>query len=195
MSIKSLYLHVPFCKSICGYCDFCHMFFNKEKVDKWLVALQEELNDKDINKNLETLYLGGGTPTSLDLNQLKTLLELLKPYTDNVLEYTVEINPETIDVEKVKLLSEYKVNRVSIGLQSSDENLLKLMNRHHDFNQVKKVIDLFREYNISNISVDIMYGLPTQTISQLEKTLEDVLILGIKHISIYCLTIEENTLF
>ena len=90
----------------------------------------------------------------IDKEVIPTLLELLKPYTDNVLEYTVEINPETIDVEKVKLLSEYKVNRVSIGLQSSDENLLKLMNRHHDFNQVKKVIDLFREYNISNISVD-----------------------------------------
>lgn len=195
MDIKSMYLHVPFCKTICGYCDFCHFLYNKEKVDKWLIALKEELLDKDINNNLETIYIGGGTPTSLSINQLETLLYLIEPYSRNVIEYSIEINPETLTEEKVQLISKYGINRASIGLQSSDDYLLELMNRHHNFDMVKHCVELLKKYNINNISLDVMYGLPTQTLEKLEKTLYDVLSLDVSHISIYCLTIEPNTLF
>ncbi len=193
--INALYLHVPFCRTICGYCDFCHFVYRKDKVDLWLEGLKEELNDKDINKNLKTVYIGGGTPTSLDIEQLERLLILLKPYTNCVEEYTVEVNPETITVDKIKLLKKYKVNRVSIGVQSSDDKLLKLMNRHHDFNLVKRVIEDFKKLEITNISVDLMYGLPKQTLAVLKTTLEDFISLDVPHISIYSLTVEENTPF
>ena len=193
--INSLYLHVPFCKTICGYCDFCHFLFNEDKVNKWLMGLEKEINDKGINKKLKTIYIGGGTPTSLNYNQLKKVLVLLKPYTNYIEEYTIEVNPETINEDKIKLLKEYGINRVSVGVQSSDDRLLKIMNRHHDFNSVIHCINLFRKHNITNISVDIMYGLPFQTINDLDVTLNDVLQLEVPHVSIYCLTIEEGTLF
>ena len=195
MSIKSLYLHVPFCKTICGYCDFCHFLFNEEKANNWLIALENEIKDKNINKDLETIYIGGGTPTSLNIIQLEKLLAIMEPYSKNVNEYTIEVNPETIDEDKVKLLKKYNINRVSIGVQTSDNRLLKLMNRFHDFNTVIYCVNLFKKYDINNISVDVMYGIPTQTLDDLNKTLDDVLSLDIPHISIYCLTIEPDTLF
>ena len=169
---KSLYLHVPFCKTICFYCDFCHTVYNRKNAENWLVALQKEIAGRDINKSLDTIYIGGGTPTALDDELLETLLQILEPYTKEVKEYTIEVNPETVTKEKVQLLQKYGINRISMGVQSSDDTLLKMMNRHHTFNDVKEAINLFHKANITNISMDLMYSLPQQTLNIFQKSME-----------------------
>lgn len=194
MKINHLYIHVPFCNSICAYCDFCHVVYRKELVTKWLNRLKEEFNECK-NEQYETIYIGGGTPSCLDINELETLLKLIKPHTKKIKEFTIEINPESIDENKVKLFKNYQINRVSIGLQSSNNRLLKLMNRHHSFKDVKNAVSIFKNNGIKNISIDIMYSLPTQTMPELKKTIKDVLSLNVPHLSIYSLTIEENSIF
>lgn len=194
MMIKHLYIHVPFCNSICGYCDFAHTIKNKELIKKYLNSIREDLNNLPFY-NYETIYIGGGTPSCLDKEDLKTLLEIIRPFSKEVKEYTIEVNPDSIDLDKIKLLKQYNINRVSIGIQSSDDKLLEIMNRKHDFKMVKEIISLFKQEGLDNISVDLMYSLPFQTMSILKKTIDDVLSLDIKHISIYSLTIEDNTMF
>ena len=192
--IKHLYIHVPFCKTICSYCDFTHVLYKEDLVDKWLTRLKKDLLEIN-NKTFETIYIGGGTPSCLNLRQLKELLSLIKPFSKDVLEYTIEINPESIDKDKIKLLKEYGINRTSIGLQSSNDRLLKLMNRHHNYEDVKRAVNDLKEEGLNNVSIDIIYSLPTQTMEDLKKTLEDVLSLDIPHISLYSLTIEKGTIF
>ena len=194
MSKTHLYVHVPFCKTICSYCDFCHYGYQTNNVKKWLEELKLEIASKDLN-DFDTIYIGGGTPSSLNAAELKELLELIKPYSKNVIEYTIEVNPETIDEEKVKIMQSYGINRISMGLQTSNKEELKLINRHHSFLDVVNVVNLFKSYGLNNISIDVMYSLPNQTMATLAKTLEDVLSLDVPHISLYSLTIEENSLF
>lgn len=190
-----LYLHVPFCRTICSYCDFCHAVYNEKTADQWLQAVTVEMDHRQINPALKTIYIGGGTPTSLNADQLEELLKLLDPYRSRVEEYTVEINPETLSEEKAVLLAEHGVNRASIGFQSSDPNLLKLMGRHHDLQMLRKTMELLRQHGITNISLDLMYSLPQQTMKDLQHSLQDALSLQPEHISLYSLTIEENTVF
>lgn len=194
-NIEHLYLHVPFCESICYYCDFCHARFNEELCKKWIETIRKEIIQKEINPNLKTIYIGGGTPTSLDYELLKELLDLLKPYSNHVEEYTIEINPGTLDIHKSKLIKEYGINRASIGLQSHDNELLKMLGRMHNSEDVINTINLLRNEGIDNISLDVMYSLPSQTIDSLNETIDFVLDLKPKHISLYSLTIEENTVF
>lgn len=192
--IKHLYIHVPFCKTICSYCDFCHSVYSTDLADKWLKRFKEEIKEcKD--EQYETIYIGGGTPTSLSDQQLNELLRLIKPHTSQVIEYTIEVNPESLTIDKIKIFKEYGINRISIGLQSSQSNLLKLMNRHHTFDDVRKAVVLLKDYNLSNISLDIMYSIPSQTIEDLKKTLDYTLTLNVPHLSLYSLTIEENSIF
>ena len=191
-NIKHLYVHIPFCKSICFYCDFVHQIYNDNIVNEYLISLKKELDFYHLN-DLETIYIGGGTPSCLNNDQLDLLLSYFKEY--KPLEYTIEINPETLDLNKVLILKKYGINRVSIGLQSSNDNYLKLMNRHHTYNDVVNCIKLLRDNGINNISIDIMYSLPNQDIQDLDKTLNDVLKLDVPHISLYSLTIEDNTVF
>lgn len=192
---KYLYIHVPFCKSICGYCDFAHTVYQERNVDIWLEAISKEIKDKHINPHLKTIYVGGGTPTCLSSDQLDTFLSLLDPYSNKVKEYTIEINPETLDKEKALILKKHGINRASIGLQTSDSTLLKLLGRHHTYEDVSKCISLLKEVGIHNISLDIMYSLPHQTIDTLNQTIEDAIKLKPTHLSLYSLTIEENTIF
>ena len=192
--IKHLYIHVPFCNSICYYCDFCHVVYKDDLVDKWLNRLAKEIKDNCFDQ-YETIYIGGGTPSCLHLKQLRQLLELIKPYTDNVLEYTIEVNPESIDIDKIKLFNEYGINRVSIGIQSSNDEILKSLNRKHTYLDAINCVKLLKENGIDNISVDLMYSLPNQDMNILSDTLKDVLGLNVNHISIYSLTIEENSVF
>lgn len=194
MKIKHLYLHVPFCNHICSYCDFCHLIYNEKIAKKWLQRLAKEIATLK-NLDLETIYIGGGTPSCLSVCELVNLFELLKPLNKHVIEYTVEINPESLDEEKVLIFKKYGVNRASIGLQTSNESLLKLLNRKHNFFDVLRSVELLKKYGINNISIDVMYSLPKQSIDDLKKTLDDVLSLKITHVSLYSLTIEENTLF
>ena len=192
--IKHLYIHVPFCNSICSYCDFCHRVYDKKIVTKWLDTIQKEIKDK-CKDNYETIYIGGGTPTSLALDELDKLLSFIKPYADNVKEYTIEVNPESLDLDKILLFKKYGINRISMGVQSSNDELLKLMNRRHSFIDVREKIKLLKDNGLNNISIDLMYSLPNQTIDILNKTIDDFLDLDIPHVSLYSLTVEENTLF
>ncbi len=192
--VKHLYVHVPFCHSICFYCDFCHRIYEKELAQKWLDRLRKEMEDV-LRPGYETIYIGGGTPTALGYGELKTLLQLLKPYSAQVCEYTIEANPESLDEDKTALMKEFGINRVSLGVQSTDEEILRSLNRKHDFSLIQEKIALLRKYGLDNISVDLMYSLPGQTMEKLQKSLDDILSLDIPHISIYSLTIEENSVF
>ncbi|MDF9823871.1 oxygen-independent coproporphyrinogen-3 oxidase [Breznakia sp. PF5-3] len=191
----ALYLHVPFCETICYYCDFKRSLYQEKVVNDWLDALEHELDEKDINKSLKTIYIGGGTPTSLNMDQLERLLTRLEPYTEELEEFTIESNLESIDAEKLALLKRYKVNRISLGVQSFDDDLLVYMNRSHTVKDIKPTIELVANY-INNISIDLMYGLFSQTYEVWEKTLTKVVeIEAVTHVSVYSLTIEENSVF
>ena len=192
---KSLYLHVPFCASICYYCDFKRQMYRSDTADQWLDALEEELKHTKINTSLDTIYIGGGTPSCLSENQLDKLLTLLDPYKNEILEFTVELNPETVSEDKLNILCRHGVNRVSIGLQSGDEALLKKLNRHHTFDDVKRLVHQIQACGISNISLDLMYSLPDQTMEILKQSTDQALSLHPSHLSLYSLTIEENSVF
>ena len=192
---KHLYLHVPFCRTICSYCDFCHVGYQEAVANQWLDAIKADIQNRHLNENLETIYIGGGTPTALSSSELDQLLSLLDPYARMVQEYTIEINPETFDEDKAKILQKHGVNRASIGFQTSDERLLQMMNRHHRLEDVAETMRLLRKYGIDNISLDLMYSLPTQTMESLKKSLQDAIALEPTHLSLYSLTIEPNTVF
>lgn len=191
--IKHLYIHVPFCKTICSYCDFCHRIYDEKSARLYLNRLKEEA--KECIDAYETIYIGGGTPTALSNDELDELLSIFDDNAKVVKEYTIEANPENLNAEKIDILLKHKVNRISMGLQSSNDLELKLMNRHHTFLDVKEKVNLLKKKGINNISIDIIYSLPTQTMQTLEKTIEDALSLKVPHLSLYSLTIEENSFF
>lgn len=193
--IQSLYVHIPFCQDICAYCDFCRVKYDHALVDRYLEALNQELQKKIIDNNLLTIYIGGGTPTALNDVQLEHLLFLLQPYTKHVEEYTIEINPETLTKTKADLLKKYHINRASLGIQTFNPRLLKLINRHHDLLQIDQAMSLLLEVGIDNISFDLMYGLPTQSLDDFIASINETLKYPIKHLSLYNLTIEEHSKF
>ena len=192
--IKHLYIHVPFCNTICSYCDFCHKVYNQELSNKWLDVVSKEIKDK-CKDNYETIYIGGGTPTSLSNNQLDKLLSCIDQYAKEVVEYTVEVNPESLDINKINIFKKHGINRISMGVQTSNPDLLKLINRKHSFDDVKQKIQLLKDNGLTNISIDLMYSLPNQTIPSLNKTIDDFISLDIPHVSLYSLTVEENSIF
>lgn len=192
--IKHLYIHVPFCNSICSYCDFCHRVYDEDLSNKWLDVVSKEIKDK-CKDNYETIYIGGGTPTSLSNNQLDKLLSCIDQYAKEVVEYTIEVNPESLDINKINIFKKHGINRISMGVQTSNPDLLKLINRKHSFEEVKDKIKLLKDNGLNNISIDLMYSLPTQTIDILNKTIDDFISLDIPHVSLYSLTIEENSVF
>ncbi len=199
MTIKnkpySLYLHVPFCASICSYCDFCHVIYREEIAQQWLEAIAYEIAQKDISEHLRTVYIGGGTPTSLSSFQLDCLLGLLDPFTSEVEEYTIEINPETLTEEKADIIASHGINRASVGLQTSNSHVLTLLGRHHSLDTIRDCLNLLKEKGIQNISLDLMYSLPTQTMDDLKISIQDAISLEPTHLSFYSLTIEDNTVF
>lgn len=190
-----LYIHVPFCAHICSYCDFVHIMYHKETVEQWLSAIRKEMEHACIPDTLETIYIGGGTPTALEAEQLDDLLSLIDPYAKHVQEYTIEINPETLDATKAAVLRKHGIDRASIGFQSSDHNLLSLMGRNHTMETMHTCMHLLRRVGITNISLDLMYSLPGQSMAQLQQSLFDALSLKPTHMSLYSLTIEDNTVF
>lgn len=192
--MKSCYIHIPFCKTICSYCDFCKFYYDKKWILKYLNRLQEEIKLNYKGEKLNTIYIGGGTPTSLDYDELKYLLDIVKELKlNNGYEYTIEANVETLDLDKIKLLKEYGVNRVSIGIESIVEKNIKFLERHHNREDVVKIIDLLKESGINNINIDLIYALPQQSINDLKTDLEFFLSLDIPHISTYSLMIEPHT--
>ena len=185
---------MPFCRTICYYCDFCHRIYDEKLAEQWLDKLEKEIKE-NCHDAYETIYIGGGTPTSLHERQLDRLLCMIDPYAGKTKEYTIEVNPESLDQKKIELLKRHGINRVSMGLQSADDTLLQTIGRKHTFCDAKEKISMLKDSGITNISVDLMYSLPSQTIRILEDTLNKVLELDVPHISLYSLTIEENSVF
>lgn len=191
---KALYVHVPFCQEICGYCDFVRVKVNHGLIEQYLYGLYQELKAIP-QQTYETVYIGGGTPSSLNMSELQSLLEMLAPYAKGCKEYTMEINPESLDPEKAKLIRSYGIKRVSLGVQSFQEDELKQMGRQHDYAMIHESVRILNEADINNISIDLIYALPNQTLEKWEDNLNQALQLDIQHISLYALTIEKNSAF
>lgn len=190
---KGLYIHIPFCQSICSYCDFTKFFYDTNKVNKYLDALVNELASFSI-ENITSIYVGGGTPTSLNEIELEKLLNIIKPYYKEGMSYTFEANVENLSINKIILLKKYGVNRVSMGVQTFNDNLLKIISRHHNEMMVKEVISSLHNEGIDDINIDLIYGLPTQTIEDLKLDLEKYVKMNVTHISTYALSINDHTL-
>ena len=188
----SLYVHIPFCHKLCDYCDFTKLQYFRKFAIPYLDALEKELKQYDIGM-LQTIYVGGGTPTALEDDLFEKLLKIIHPYNIATYEYTIEANPESLSESKIKLLKKYGVNRVSIGVQSTYEKVLKAINREHNYEDVKTAIKLLQQYGIDNINVDLILGLPHSSKSLLIKDLDNLTSLGIRHISCYALTIHPHT--
>lgn len=193
-NIKSAYIHIPFCKSICSYCDFSKMYYNSNFVNSYLNALSNEIKEDYKGEILETIYIGGGTPSSLSIDELKHLFLITNTLnlSDNY-EFTIECNIEDVNKEKLELFKNNKVNRISIGVQSFNNKILKYLNRKYDSEIILKKINLAKKY-FDNINIDLIYAVNNETIDDLKKDLELFLKLDIPHISCYSLIIEKNTI-
>ena len=192
--MKNCYIHIPFCSKICSYCDFCKMFYNKKFVSDYLEALDREIYDVYRGEELETIYIGGGTPSSLDISELKKLFSTLEMFNcSKNLEFTIECNIENTDEEKIKLFSEVGINRISFGVESFNKKNLSLLERDSSYEKVVELVKLCRKYGINNINVDLMYALPDEDIEVLRKDLEMIFSLDVEHISTYSLIIEDHT--
>ena len=193
--MRGLYIHIPFCKRICTYCDFTKRVpKNKEMIDEYLKYLKEELfSYKKYFDSVDTIYIGGGTPTLLDLDELKVLFDMLKDF-KNIKEYTIEINPETLTIDKVKLFKKYGLNRFSIGVESFDENILKVLGRSHTKKDVYNAVNMLKKEGLNNINIDLIFAAPGSNLSSIENDLKEFYKLDIKHLSYYSLILEEKTI-
>ena len=193
--VSSVYIHIPFCSKICTYCNFSKVHYNTIIVDKYLISLEEEIKARYKGETIKTIYIGGGTPSSLNLKQLHKLFSIISIFKlDKNPSITIELNPNDIIDEKIKLLTKYKVNRVSIGIQSFNKKILTLLGRTHTYSDVKKAINLLHSYNINDINLDLIYGINTQTIKALKEDINLFLKLDITHIATYSLILEESTI-
>ncbi len=192
--MASVYIHVPFCKSICSYCDFCKVLYNKEWAVNYLKCLKNEIIDRYMGEDINTIYIGGGTPSALSLKEIEYLLNLTNLFKKNNLEeFTFECNIEDINEELLKLLKKFNVNRLSIGIESFDEENLLLMKRYASFIDTFQKIKLARNLGFDNINLDLIYALPGEKISVLKKDIKLLLKLNPEHISTYSLMISDNT--
>ena len=197
----SIYIHIPFCKSKCHYCNFVSVVAGQEKIDQYIEMLKREIvlraNEFSPSHEIVSVYIGGGTPSSLSENKIQDVLHTI--YTSfnvtNNAEITIEINPATVDKNKVDEYLRCGINRFSIGLQSASPHLLRLMGRTHSFEDFKNTVNILRSAGAENISADVMIGLPNQTLADIESTVDKLTGLGIEHISAYLLSIEEGTNF
>lgn len=191
---RSLYIHIPFCTYLCDYCDFTKLQYFSNFIFPYLDALKEELKSYDIGE-LDTIYIGGGTPSSLSIEELRYLLDIVSIYSKDVKEYSVEANPDSLTIEKIRLLKEYGVNRISLGVESTDDKILAAINRHHTFNDVIRCVNHIKECGINNINLDLIIGLPHVNMKMIEKDISNLICLDVNHISCYSLTINPHTRF
>lgn len=192
---NSVYIHIPFCNNICSYCDFSKVYYNNDLVNKYLDSLFLEVKNNYQGEIINTLYIGGGSPSSLsidNLNKLRDIIKIFKLSSD--IEFTIEVNPDDIMKDKLLFYKKMGVNRISIGVESTINKYLKYLNRKHDFKLVQDKIKLIKDIGFSNISVDLIYGMKGETLHDLEMDLDNLLLLDINHISTYSLEIHDNTL-
>ncbi|MBG9911095.1 coproporphyrinogen III oxidase [Bacillus xiamenensis] len=199
--MKAAYIHIPFCEHICHYCDFNKFFINTQPVDEYLAALEKEMQhtiDQKGEQELKTIFIGGGTPTSLTVSQLDQLMDsihrVLKP-TKNLIEFAVEANPDELSLEKLHVLKSAGVNRLSFGVQTFEDDLLKKIGRVHQKKDVLTSFERARAVGFDNISLDLMFGLPHQEKHHVMNSLETAFSLGAEHYSVYSLIVEPKTVF
>ena len=192
--IKSVYIHIPFCKNICSYCDFCKFIYNEKWVGAYLTGLNNEIKDRYMDDPIKTIYIGGGTPSALSIDELKRLFKIISVFNTNDLEeFTFECNLSDINEGLLEILKNNKVNRLSIGIQSFNKKNLAFMERNADFKDALKKVDLCHQYGFNNINLDLMYAIPGETLKDLKKDLDLFLKLNPTHISTYSLILEDHT--
>ncbi|MBU8607273.1 radical SAM family heme chaperone HemW [Bacillus pumilus] len=199
--MKAAYIHIPFCEHICHYCDFNKFFIKTQPVDEYLAALEKEMQhtiEQKGEQELKTIFIGGGTPTSLTVSQLDQLMNsihrVLKP-AKNLVEFAVEANPDELSLEKLHVLKEAGVNRLSFGVQTFEDDLLKKIGRVHQKKDVLTSFERARDIGFDNISLDLMFGLPHQEKHHVMNSLETAFSLGAEHYSVYSLIVEPKTVF
>lgn len=196
-NMAGIYIHIPFCKTRCIYCDF-YSTITSDLKDDYINALCRELEIRKSylsEQSVETIYFGGGTPSQLDAADFRKIFNAIEINygTNSAREITLEANPDDLTDMYLSSLSGLPFNRISIGIQTFDDRLLKLLNRRHTSEQAKQAVDSCRKHGFNNISVDLMYGLPTEKVSAWKKDMEEVIKLNVEHISAYHLTYEKGT--
>jgi oxygen-independent coproporphyrinogen-3 oxidase len=189
----SIYLHVPFCERICSYCDFYKIQYQKEFVKSYLKALSIEIDQAKIQNIMNTIYIGGGTPSVLSANELNDLLRLVQPFCNNQTEWTVEVNPNDVTNEKMEIFASQGVNRWSVGIQTFQDSLLHQLHRSHSSQQAHFALRALQNRGV-NFSADLIYGLPNQSMEMLHDDIEKLLEYRPPHISCYALQVEPHTL-
>ncbi|MGM0874327.1 MAG: radical SAM family heme chaperone HemW [Bacillota bacterium] len=199
--MQSAYIHIPFCHHICHYCDFNKVYFKQQPVDEYIEMLIKEIHhaaQKRKQEPLKTIFIGGGTPTALSASQLDRLLEgitnELLP-TNELVEFAMEANPGELSLDKLHVLKNAGVNRLSIGVQSFNDELLHRIGRVHRREDVFRTIQQAEQVGFENMSIDLMYGLPGQTEEDFKDSLETAFTLNVKHFSAYSLIVEPKTVF
>lgn len=194
---KGIYVHIPFCKQKCSYCDFVSFCNKDEYIERYGQAIVKEIEYKKdmLISEISTIYIGGGTPSYIDENIIRNILDAIKKnyILTNDCEITIEVNPGTVTKEKLENYVENGINRISIGLQTANDELLKKIGRIHSYDEFLKTYNLAREVGFKNINVDLMLGLPDQTVQDLKESTESVIKLSPEHISVYSLIVEEGT--
>ena len=198
--IRHIYVHIPFCARLCPFCAFYKDLLDRSQTWRFCEALLQELAGRDRRARClipSTIYFGGGTPTALNIAQLELLLRGFHDRLDlsQLVEWTMEANPGSVSARKAAVLKKFRVNRISLGVQSWDDELLRLLGREHNVRQAEESFRILREAGFTNINIDLMFGLPGQSIDQWRATLEKTIVLEPEHISTYCLTYEEDTEF
>lgn len=202
-----IYVHIPFCKHKCNYCDFCSFENKEDLIEEYIKWLKIEIEDvgktnkqdvkeqKDIPFLVKTIYIGGGTPSFLDSKYIVEIVQTIKEYFNvaEEAEITIEVNPGTVTLEKLQDYFNCGINRLSIGLQSTYDILLKQIGRIHTYQEFLDTYHLAREVGFKNINVDLMLGLPNQTIREIQNSVEEIIGLEPEHISLYSLIVEEGT--
>ena len=189
-----VYVHIPFCKKKCDYCDFISYCNKDNLIDDYVQAVKAEIQTQNIKPEITTIYIGGGTPSYIDSKYIIEILEKIKEKNvSSNAEITIEVNPGTVTKEKLEDYIKSGINRISIGLQTTNDELLKQIGRIHNFTQFLETYKLAKKVGFKNINVDLMLGLPNQRIKDLKESLEQIIKLKPKHISVYSLIVEDGT--
>ena len=193
--MSGIYIHIPFCKKACHYCNF-HFSTNQNSKSAFIKAVCKELmlRKSEYASEIQSIYFGGGTPTVLEVSELEVILQTVYEHynVSDMPEITLEANPDDLDEEKIKALSNTKINRLSIGIQSFHESDLAVMNRAHNADEAKKCLEIATTY-FDNITIDLLFGMPTMSVDQWRQNLQTAFGYGIKHLSCYALTVEPKT--
>ena len=204
MKRLGIYIHIPFCAKKCNYCDFYSLASGEDEKKNYIEALKREIKEvaKKVSTDYEvyTIYFGGGTPSIIKADYIREILDVIrshfKLYKDDFYpEITIECNPKTVDTEKLKVYKDAGINRISLGLQSTDNDELKLLGRIHTYEDFLESYELVRKSGFKNVNIDLMSAIPNQKIKTYEKSLNEIIRLNPEHISSYSLIIEEGTPF